>query len=118
MSLFYEVRDRIDYIRNPFSHSGEGKTRKRNENESSEEKEIFDLAYIVYERYEAERTSFQKLSSIKYRFISVFGIKHTEPFDEVNKIVYSILSASQILARNYWKSRGESEWMKSNSIFI
>lgn len=107
LSLFYEVRERLDIIRNPFSHSEEGKTRKRNENESSEETEIFDRAYVAFERFEKEKTPFLKLYSIKYRFIAVFGIEYNEPFDEVRKIVNSILSAANILARNYWRKQGK-----------
>ena len=35
LSCFYEVSDSFDAIRNPAGYIGEGKTRKRNENETS-----------------------------------------------------------------------------------
>jgi len=115
LSLFYEVRDRLDYIRNPFSNPEEGKTRKRNENESAEDAKIFDMAYVVYERYEYDKSSFLKLKTIKYRFVAVFGIKYIEPFNDVNKIVNSIFSAAQILARNYWRNQGTIPMTKEQS---
>ncbi len=54
LSLFYEVRERIESIRSPFSNTQEGKTRKRGENENGEVAEILDNAYVVFERYEKE----------------------------------------------------------------
>ena len=38
LALFYETQDAIREIRNPASFSGEGKTRKRDENEREEER--------------------------------------------------------------------------------
>ena len=42
LALFYEARDVISYIRNPFSVAGEGSTRNAAPNESPEEKQIND----------------------------------------------------------------------------
>jgi hypothetical protein len=41
---FYEARDAIGAIRNPFGYVGEGSTRQAGEHESAEEKQIFDKA--------------------------------------------------------------------------
>jgi hypothetical protein len=46
---FYEARDAIQHIRNPFSRGGEGSTRKADENETPEQKEAFDRAYVLPE---------------------------------------------------------------------
>jgi len=109
LSLFYEVKDCFDIIRNPFSHEGEGNTRKSNPDESLDDKKLYDSAYVVFERYERRKEPFIKLFTIKYRFISVFGSEKANSFDEIKKIIDSLFSAANILARNYWKNQGKIE---------
>jgi len=57
-------------IRNPW-HANEGQTRKPEENETPEQKQFRDTAYVVFERFEKEHDVFNKLDVICYRFILV-----------------------------------------------
>ena len=105
LSLFYEARDAIKHIRNPFSHAGEGATRKQSENESDDEKKAYDRAYIVFERYNANLELFNRLHSLRYRFMTQFGADSAEPFVELRKILNKIFASAQTLAGLWAKQR-------------
>lgn len=51
LAKFFEIKDAIALIRNPFAATGEGETRQRSENESPNDSQLLDRAYIVVERY-------------------------------------------------------------------
>lgn len=106
LSLFYEIQDVISVIRSPMSTSNEGKTRKRDENESEEDAELLDQAFTVIERYEKHKEPFHKLRAIKYRFITVFGRESEKPFNDVIDLINKIIRASNILGRRYWNDKG------------
>ena len=71
--LFYEAKDALRWIRSPGGFVGEGQTRKPRENETPEEKEIFDHAYIVIERYNKQQELFNKIHAMRYRYMAKFG---------------------------------------------
>lgn len=110
LSLFYECKEKIDIIRSPFGYTGEGKTRKRSENEKPDESEIMDMAYVFIERYEKEKGPFIRLFSLKFRFIAVFGKKAEEPFNEMSKIIREIMLAANRLGDRYWKDQGRRKF--------
>lgn len=110
LSLFYECKEKIEIIRSPASYVGEGKTRKRKENERPEETEILDSAYVFYERYEKEKEPFIKLATLKFRFIAIFGKDANTPFDEMRKILSDILFAANRLGNRYWKDQGRKKF--------
>lgn len=105
LSLFYEARDAIKHIRNPFSHAGEGATRKQSENESADQKKAYDQAYVVFERYNANLELFNRLHSLRYRFMTQFGEDSAEPFVELRKILNKIFASAQTLANLWAKQR-------------
>ncbi len=80
LALFYEARDAISYIRNIFGFVGEGNTRKADPNESPEDKKIHDDAYVVFERYNKHQEPFNKLYSMRYRYMARFGKDSAKPF--------------------------------------
>jgi len=110
LSLFYECKEKISIIRSPIGYVGEGKTRKKSENEKPEDSEILDNAYVFHERYEREKEPFIKLRALKFRFIAVFGVGSQIPFDEMHKIISEILSAANWLGRRYWRDQGRKEF--------
>jgi len=89
--LFYEGRDAIRHIRNPFAHGGEGKTRKAGDAETPEQKEAYDKAYVVFERFNTHIELFNKLHSMRYRFMTQFGAESGKPFEDFKKITNKIL---------------------------
>ena len=110
LTTFYEISDKFERIRSPHSYVGEGKTRKRNEQETKEESEILDKAYIVFERFEKEKDPFIKLRSIKYRFMVLYGKESVEPFMEIEKLTSKLLFASKQLGQRYRKEQGRKEF--------
>ena len=110
LSLFYECKEKISIIRSPFGFVGEGKTRKRGENESPEDSKILDDAYVFIERYEKEKEPFLKLRALKFRFIAVFGKNSEEPFDEIWKIIREIVTAANRLGYRYWLDNVKKEF--------
>jgi len=109
LALFYEARDAISYIRNPSGHVGEGSTRNADPNESPEEKQINDNAYVVFERYNKRQDLFNKLYSMRYRYMARFGKDSAKPFNELNKIVNEIFVSARMLS-HYWKQQGRRIW--------
>jgi hypothetical protein len=109
LALFYEARDVISYIRNPFGYVGEGSTRKAAPNESPEEKQINDNAYVVFERYNKNQDLFNKLYSMRYRYMARFGKDSAKPFDDLRNIVNEIFISARMLS-HYWKEQGHRTW--------
>jgi hypothetical protein len=109
LALFYEARDAIRYIRSPLGHVGEGSSRQAAENESPREKEIYDRASVVFERYNKHQELFNKIHSMRYRFISHFGKGAAQPFDDLRSIVNDIFFSSFMLAR-YWSEQDRRYW--------
>ncbi|MGX5174279.1 hypothetical protein ACUR5C_09690 [Aliikangiella sp. IMCC44653] len=107
LASFFEIKDAISYIRNPFSSGEEGKTRKKGENESKEEEELLDRGYIVFERYESRKDAFVKFNTLKYKFMASFGQESEEIFIECNRTLNSIFISARQLATHYWQRQGK-----------
>lgn len=109
LAIFYEAQDAIREIRNPFSFSGEGSSRKRGDHEDEWETRVLDNAYVVYERYQKREKLFSELRSMKYRYMATFGKDSGEPFDELNKILQEIFFAANMLGTHYWKRQARGD---------
>jgi len=106
LMLFYQARDAIRNIRNPFGRIGEGSSRQKAENETESETELLNRAYVIYERYQKQEEIFNKLQSTRYRFMARFGRENETPFIELNKILNEIFLAAQMLGTHYWQRQG------------
>ena len=106
LASFFEIKDVIAAIRNPFSSGDEGKTRKRGEHESKDQAELLDRGYIVFERYEARKEVFIRFNTLKYQFMATFGPETEEIFIECNRILNSIFISARQLATHYWQRQG------------
>jgi len=109
LALFYQARDGIIYMRNPGSFGHEGKTRTSEGNETENEKNALDRAYILMERYQRYQDIFNEIYSKRYRFMALFGKKSGEPFEELRKLVSRILLSSNRLARIWAENEIEFE---------
>lgn len=101
LALFYEARDRINAIRSPLGWSGEGKSRQASPDEKPEEKEAFDRAHIVIERYQRNQETFNRIQTLRYRFMALFGRDKAKPFDNLNEIVIEIHGAAGVLGHHW-----------------
>lgn len=81
--LFYEARDRIRAIRAPFVPVFEEIKRETDTRETKEKKFALDRAYIVMERYQKYQEVFNKLHTLRYRFMALFGEDKVKPFDDL-----------------------------------
>lgn len=106
LAKFFEVRDAVSFIRNPFSNTSEGNTRERREGETKEESELLDRGYVVFERFHKREQPFVELSTLKYRFMASFGHDTGGAFNEVTKIVNSIFVSARALSTHYWQRQG------------
>ena len=106
LEKFYAVIDAIAYMRNAFSHTGEGKTRQRAPHEREEESELLDRGYIIYERYDQKKEVFAEFFTSKYRFMACFGKESEELFNRTNQTVNKIFGAARVLSTHYWPRQG------------
>jgi len=106
LTRFYEARDAIARIRNPFSTSAEGSERKKGPGESGEEAEVLDRAYVVFVRYEKEQELFNRLHALRYQVMARISVSAAQPFDELRGILDSIFSSAGMLGRVYWPGQG------------
>jgi len=106
LAMIYEVEDAIREIRNPFSYTDEGKSRKHSDNERAEESQLLDRAYVVFERYQRREKLFAELRSLKYRFMATFGTHAGEPFKEMDKVLNEIFISARMLGTHYWQRQG------------
>jgi hypothetical protein len=111
LSLFYEAKDAITSIR-WFYSVGEGTTRDRNENETEEQRDALDKAYVVWERYQRYEKLFNKIDSIKYRYQVMFAQYDPDalpPFTELRGILKEIIMAANQLSQL---------WVRSHGVFV
>jgi hypothetical protein len=99
LANFYEAHQAIQIIRSPSGFGHEGASRPRQDNETEEEGKIYDRAYITRERFERNKTSLEKLQSLKFRFIALYGKEYEQHFDKFNQNINKIFLASDQIAR-------------------
>lgn len=98
LALFYEAKDAIAWIRNPLSFSNETNSVKQQEGERDEEFEARKKASIVFVRYNDNKELFNRIHSIRYRFMAQIGKEKAKPFDDLDRIIKDIISSAHLLA--------------------
>lgn len=98
LALFYQAKDAIAAIRSPVGFGGEGKTRKRGEQESAKVSEALDQAYVLIERYYGHSELFSRLQVLRYRFKAQHGIDAAKPFDDLGLVVNKLVGSARTIA--------------------
>jgi len=106
LATFFEIKDAIAFIRNPWSSGTEGSTRKKAPGETEDEAKLLDRGYIVFERYESKKEIFVRFNTLKYKFMAVFGTATESIFQDTNKTLNSIFVSANMLATHYWQRQG------------
>lgn len=107
LAKFFELKDAVAYIRNPFSNSEEGKSRQRTDSELPADAELLDRGYVVVERYTKRESVFAEFNALKYRCMAGFPSSEAESiFTDTFQTVNSIFASARRLATNYWKRQG------------
>lgn len=109
LASYFEIKDAVAFIRSPFSSSTEGSTRERSPHETDAERKLLDRGFIVFERYEKKKEIFVKFSTLKYKFMAVFGPKTENIFTETHQVVNSIFASANMLATHYWQRQGRAK---------
>lgn len=98
LALFYEAKDVIAWMRHPIGFSNETDSIEKGERESKDQFEARKKASVVFVRYNQNKELFNKIQSLRYRFMAQIGKEKAKPFEELNKIVREIISSSHLLA--------------------
>ncbi len=99
LCLFYRAEWAIKAIRFPFCDLREGQTREVQGDETPEQKNARDRAFVVFKRMRDHSHTFSRLNSLRFRFMARFGRDSAKPFDEVNEILSEISVAAEELAQ-------------------
>ena len=116
LALFYEARDKISAIRSPLGRKDETEGREEGPNETPEQKEAFDQAYVVFNRYQKHQETFNRLYALRYRFMALFKREKVAPFDELNKILTEIFIAANMLG-HYWSRIRKEHLIRNHKEF-
>ena len=112
LAAFFEIKDAISSIRNPWSSGNEGKSRQRGPHEIEAESQLLDRGHIVVERYESKKEIFVRFNTLKYKFMAAFGKETEGIFTETNKTLNSIFISANMLATHYWQRQGRVKMEK------
>ncbi len=99
LANLYESQQAIRYIRSPIGFQDEGSSRKIDKNETPEQTRVYNQAYVVRERFKNNSDALQKLRSLKYRFIALFGKENEEHFNKFSQTINQIFFAADEIAR-------------------
>ncbi|SHG20121.1 hypothetical protein SAMN05444483_10623 [Salegentibacter echinorum] len=99
LSSMYEAHQAIKIIRSPIGFGNEGSSREKSKNETKEQTEIYNQAYVTRERFQRNKKSLEKLRRLKYRFITLYGKDYEKYFDKFSQTINRIFSASDLIAR-------------------
>jgi len=109
LALFYEARDAIAYIRHPFSRGTESDDIERGESESDKNYTARKRANIVFFRYKEHQELFNKIHSMRYRFMAQIGKDDSVPFDELRNLINQIFISAKVLARLWARDHFRTE---------
>lgn len=96
LSLFYQAKDVIGWMRFPSGPIGESATRKSESVETPEQKEIRDAVYVISKRYNEHSELFSRIRALRYRFMAQFGKVASVPFDDLKSILDDIIVAADL----------------------
>ncbi len=112
LTLFYEARVKISAIRSIHGNVEEGKSRKPNPKETPNEQKALNDAYVIFERYQKNLETFNRLHALRYRFMAIFGPNKTKPFLDLNKTINEILISARMLGK-LWYMRSQAHLPRS-----
>ncbi len=113
LALFYNAKDTISAIRSPFGNTSEGQSRPTAPGESTEKKEALDKAYVPWERYLKHMDTFNRLRTLRYRFMAVFGKDSSGPFDSLEEVVRQLAITVHMLGY-YWHELSRTHLPRTN----
>ncbi|WP_446810763.1 hypothetical protein ACH50O_04075 [Methylomonas sp. 2BW1-5-20] len=99
LALFYEAVDVINWMRHPMAFAAETESIERGKHESEGDYQARKNASVVFVRYQQHQELFNKIHSMRYRFMAQIGKDKAKPFEDLRDIENEIKAAARILAR-------------------
>ena len=100
LTLFYQVKNTLEWVRFPGSNPHESANRPKGENESPEDSRDKDVYYVPIARLIQEKDSLAELGTLRFSFMALFGKDNIEPFNTIKNITSQIQVASFHLGRS------------------
>ena len=108
LCLFYRAERAIVVIRFRIYDLALGRSREPEKDETPEQKEARDRAYVVFRKIKDHADIFDELHTLRFRFMARFGKDKAKPFDELRSIVEEIWVSAQELAE-LWERQFEEK---------
>lgn len=115
LTLFYEARDAIKYMRNPLLHVSEYADIEKNSDETDGEFAARRKASVTFRRYDNRNDLFNKIYAMRYRFMAQIGLERAKPYEELKVIINDILRTARILAYS-WPQYYSSNQLPSDKL--
>jgi hypothetical protein len=112
--LAYQAPEVFARIRSASGFSGEGSSRQPEPDETPEEKEARDSAFVPIERIRNESRFFQQVVEIRPRVDALFGKGKAEPFNVFLKVQWEIIGAVRALSRLRQKTHFRTQDQEEN----
>ena len=97
--LAYQAQEVFHRIRSISGFVGEGSSRKPEPNETPEEKQARDSAFVPVERIANEARFFEQVVEIRPRVETLFGKGRSQPFNEFLRMRWEIIGAARALSQ-------------------
>ncbi|QMU56607.1 MAG: hypothetical protein GKS04_05685 [Candidatus Mycalebacterium zealandia] len=113
LELFYKVVDVLQSIRNPTVYLDEIKDIERKKEENEKQYKARQKAQVLFDRYDEQIEVFNKIHSLRYRFMAKIGKNKAKPFADLRRIVHKI-TTSAIILKDLWglerKPEDKTHW--------
>ncbi len=106
--MFYEARELITAVRHPGSFGGEGATRPRQPGEDESQASYRDSLYVPVERLMKRSEFWGRFDASKYRYLALFGLDASKPFDDVRAVRNRIMISCGMLIRTVGQEHMEA----------
>lgn len=89
----YKAEEVLERIRQPYFQPGEGSTRKGHADETERERELYNTAFIIMERYNKNIETFKPIYALQYKFKALFGPEDYKVFEQFESVFWTIRDA-------------------------
>ena len=96
----YRAKDAIQFVRSPFGSVGEGATRKRDPNETTDQTQALDSAFAPIERLSRASEIFEEVQSLRYSIGAAFSLTAAKPLTVFMEVRAEIIAASHSKMRD------------------
>jgi len=115
--LFYRAEWAVEAIRFPVYDLAQGQTRQPESDETPEQRQARDRAYVTFKKIMEQGQIFDELHKLRFRFMVRFGKENEKLFDDLKRIVDEIKVSARELAE-LWTENTNVEEIKHHKSII